>query len=844
MITSCHVNYSNPNTSLGENQAQNVCDFFSKRPPILLSELLPPGKTEFPKSLVEYSVLLGALIQTIEALERGDIDKFDALVCENLCQIRAVINYLNTKGCQESLLKIKTHVEFIFENVKKLLNSPPSKHFVLKTFLENENLNIHLSSSEILFVECFLLTIVKKQTGNVDHPEITDLKLLKNLAPEEKWVGFIRESFRKNLVDKIRGEVSRISAPFLRYLAHEHDDQISLEMLAQRNIIPINKKECPPTYWATKVLVQAILEHRIPVVLWIKQKNELNELIKEFCLYYKGDHSKNKFIKKSPLLIHAKKLAIVIQADCKRAKGILPNKEISFAEVEQYSLADLILAYAAHHRQYPNSNEDIRFESSPDMTYHNYKKKAIEWKCTRDDPQLLHICHIYCDRLGNVKPLKYEINSYLEAVYGDFYQEFELKKLKDSAKKEDIDLDVCIEGKKLVVYIKKPVDLEWLEKALTIGTQQIFYFMTGSLPSEYEFLHQIPRVVDISTNRNIGRMELEIDMVNFNFLKLAIHHDNPVKFLVDHEFYWECKAYSPDVISYLTAKPQNFKEAAVMNILSDRLNIKEYFYDKNSIVELKSIIDGISKAIDSNIPKIKDRGIVLLLDASSVNLEYPPDSHFYGEYHHSILRRSLARKVLKKILHEDQIGTSFQEMLNNEPMVKLRIDLLNMLDPIGDSWDKLQNDEIIENLSSTWNIELFIADEEDKTFRQIAVWELLQLIKSSKHDQSLRIAAIRYLSNYFISKTEMLLTDVSYPHKCEDYNKFVLEQKGNRLAISHFLKKFVQNEAIDAIRSEASSLLTMITNSQKIHLDKEIHWYMQYLFLRGRPKFHRFSIQS
>ena len=46
-------------------------------------------------ALVEYSLLLKALKQTIEVLEIGELDKFDALVCENRCEIRALFIALN-----------------------------------------------------------------------------------------------------------------------------------------------------------------------------------------------------------------------------------------------------------------------------------------------------------------------------------------------------------------------------------------------------------------------------------------------------------------------------------------------------------------------------------------------------------------------------------------------------------------------------------------------------------------------------------------------------------------------------------------------------------------------------
>lgn len=69
--------------------------FFSQKKDKLLSDLLPSIQNNYWSALQEYSLLLKALIGTIDALERGDLRQFDALVKDRLCQIRAYINAEN-----------------------------------------------------------------------------------------------------------------------------------------------------------------------------------------------------------------------------------------------------------------------------------------------------------------------------------------------------------------------------------------------------------------------------------------------------------------------------------------------------------------------------------------------------------------------------------------------------------------------------------------------------------------------------------------------------------------------------------------------------------------------------
>ena len=372
---------------------------------------------------------------------------------------------------------------------------------------------------------------------------------------------------------------------------------------------------------------------------------------------------------------------------------------------------------------------------------------------------------------------------------------------------------------------------------------------------------------------------MEINWNGFNPLKLAVHHENPVKFIIDHRSHWgnveatDCT----ECIEFLTAKPENFKEPDVMNILSDLIHsslrnqslptcFTTHFERIKNANQMRSVIEGICKTQD--IPELQERAINLLVYAGSYCAIDVNDIHIFhtsfnniSTYNKNISyqevnRRSIARKALNKLIHDPQkllhgsytatqIQTILQEMLVSEPLVQLKIELLNRLEQVDHIADKLDG-EIIRNLSLTWDINRFIDskgnfyDEGDKKTRDIAFHELLQLIQSEEraeraaatmqvHSKSLKIVAIRYFSNYFNFNilTEYLVScdNMKYLSSRKSGSidsrsawtvtgiplQLIREQQAYRKTICQFLIKSTKDEMIDAdLRAEAASLLSMI----------------------------------
>lgn len=303
--------------------------------------------------------MLTALQKTIEAVENSDYDKFDALVCENLCQIRAPMVHLICRECLESLIKIKDDILYILDKVKNL-NSKNQINF--------HELEIHLSGNQLFLVKLYLLTVVKKQNCEFPVDEETDLNLI-NLMTGKNFTN----SFLNKLINKIRIQISAISAPFLRRIAELSGDTFSLKMFEKHYVIPINKRDCPPTYWATKMFMQAMLIYRIPVVLWVQQRTtevEGYKIIREVAVYYESDPSQMKFIRKDPLF-DSNKPVMVVKGATIRPKTL---REISL--LQSFDLKEFCSCMGPFTRQYPNE-KDRHVDDTSDVSYHQYKKKQL-----------------------------------------------------------------------------------------------------------------------------------------------------------------------------------------------------------------------------------------------------------------------------------------------------------------------------------------------------------------------------------------------------------------------------------------------------------------------------------
>lgn len=897
-----------------------------------LSGLLPEMGKDITKGLVEYALLLIAYLHTIEAVETGQLHKLDALVGENLCQVRALIIPLILKHCAASLLAKKQLVESILEKVKNLLRNPPRVYANLQNLLEQEGLEVRLSESELYLTELYLLTVIKKETGDPHRPESTYLPNIKNLSLAKQDSAFakakkfqIGSKFTDDLTKKLRYEVAKISAPFLRMIALQCGDFRSLMMLAPRFVPLIQGRECTPIYWSTKVIVQGAFQHGVPFVVWVKQVNDKNQLVKEFCRFYKKKFDSNTYKSTLPHLSMSNQPVIVVQALTKRSHRF----EVLPKDIDIFQISDMILAPNALHRQYPDSREIVEIENSDDDTFHHYRKKGLEWKSMSNHLEFEAIRHIYCDRLDNIKPIKYKAEEYLEAVYGEFYRTCETAKLYELAKDLKIDITITTKGTSLIITAKSSFQISLLEEEMP----EISF-------KPRKFLHKVPRVIDVS-DLDENQMILQPDWEGFDPLLLAPYHDSPSKFLTDHTIYWN-RFNTATILNFLSSNSEYLKNPEVLNIFAELIyhdrEIYSYMYpivkglgklmnnpelrkratdltitlasynlaygsegyrsqaikllqrrisepeiravlekllkeeipisyapasvrmllesilekippsvawsELKNINQIKQKNDSIREAIFSGAktalktPEWREKIITLLLDlsAQTAPIQVFPESDFYSyrqfvdlcvglnipeydnydSYCQSVQLRWYAREALKTEIDDPAIRTAFEKMLAKETVPHLKVQLMNSLDKVDHHFEALLEDKIIDNLSSTWDLIQSYDQLQLRAIRIQAVTELIELILSPTQNKSLRLAAIRCCTQYFISMVVMYHTYRFREFLKDEEYEFAVEQGCYRRLICHVLKEITSLASIDEdVRNEASSLLAIIKNYLK-----------------------------
>jgi len=386
----------------------------------LLSDLLPydpcdRSKERLEKSLNEYRFLLTALDRAMGALEREEFSLFDPLVGENACQIRALKNALvfNTSPIDKSLLprirEIKNKLDLISYNVQDLVDEGIS----LKGLLESEDANISLNYNELYLATSYFLTIVK-----VDRPSKSDLPYIKNEYTDPKKLkelGNIGTMFAESLIKNLRITLSQMSCQFVQTLADilPLPQQIQ-DAVSDKYMIIHRRLQCLPCYWTTLLLMLEALKSEIPIVVIGHQMAEEKDakIQDETTIFFEAtaqgyiETSKDSFDPNQP--------ALILLGSSYGKSQDMPKIETWRKELVKHGPMDLVLAYAAIHRQYPDESKDPLVEQIDDKRFDHCKKQAEEWGCSVENPSLFFLSHAFCDKIGNLS--KHTLHDQLESI--------------------------------------------------------------------------------------------------------------------------------------------------------------------------------------------------------------------------------------------------------------------------------------------------------------------------------------------------------------------------------------------------------------------------------------------
>lgn len=383
-----------------------------------LSQLLPyepinKKNKELIIAMKEYNMLVMATEQAIQALENNDLEKFDALVGENACQIRAVkiamiaCRYLENSTLTKIQIDLtKIQIKYFFDSVDNLMKTQKLIQTSLNDFLKKHEFDIALTSDEFFFIQSFLLSKTKTLEASNDN---TPLRR-NDVANPKKLIKFSNDTvsrvFCEKLLKKLRQSLSKASVEFVREQAQLLKNEKLIKLCSENFTIYYNTCwPCVPMFWTYKTLLLSAQRERIPIVLYaiIKAKDQESKIIEERILFFQRPQENQFYEEMAPSENDLTKPAILVQGMIEDVSDKFSSKEKWKEKIVNRNIINVILAGAADHRQYPDSNEDNRIEALKNdeefkSEYENYKEfKAIALNdgYAEQNPTTFFIQHVF-----------------------------------------------------------------------------------------------------------------------------------------------------------------------------------------------------------------------------------------------------------------------------------------------------------------------------------------------------------------------------------------------------------------------------------------------------------------
>ena len=387
----------------------------------LLSELLPYDPKEKDKSrlmagLKEYNFLLIVSETAVERLRKGDFSQFDPLVGENACQIRALKNCLLFSNYPSSRTLLLKELRFARKNMHTLLKraSATIKH-PLSLAQVLEGLDVQLTYGELYLIQSYLLTIVKesrppKELTPFVKNEYTSTKKLKSIQP-------VGTMFAEKLIKKLRISLSAFSVSFVKEISKRILPKI-LHTTSDRFYLRHNHLHCLPCYWVTKLVMMQALKSQTPLAIVVRQlaKDQSYAVLREMPLFFKSTRFEYKPSSLCSFNTNSPALVLLVNS-CKKTQEFLSLAAWK-KDLLTYNPIDLILAYAAAHRQYPDTTKNDLVNEMQDKEYFFHKKKAYEWGCSIENPSYFFLSHAFCEKIE-------QVSNHISLEYGSLESGFQ-----------------------------------------------------------------------------------------------------------------------------------------------------------------------------------------------------------------------------------------------------------------------------------------------------------------------------------------------------------------------------------------------------------------------------------
>lgn len=384
----------------------------------LLSEMFPydienKKNGELRKGLKEYEFFLEALSEAGTHFQNGHLERFDSLVGENACQIRAVkIAIIAAKAAIDMELLINKVYEVqvklaVLLDDRKLAQLMISNR-ELAEVLETENLDIHLTNEQMFLFQSFLLCEMKELevvTNFIKSLTYKDKSVPKKLS---RFSNNVSANFTNGVANKARKQIAKTSVNFVRQIAAELQDTSLIKMTSGDFTLEHNSLPCLPMFWTYKTLLKTAQNKFVPIVVhaqFVTKQNEGYTIVEEDLLYFKPTQDSNgiNYILTSSENLDSEKPSCVIQGVvCINTTSKTFDKAEWKSRMTNHSIIDIILAGAADHRQYPNEKNDA---SLVDAEYENYRSLAKNLGFSLENPNTFFINHVFSMQIGRTSRL-------------------------------------------------------------------------------------------------------------------------------------------------------------------------------------------------------------------------------------------------------------------------------------------------------------------------------------------------------------------------------------------------------------------------------------------------------
>jgi hypothetical protein len=364
-----------------------------------LSEALTVQSGSLEKGLKEYRVLLSALGEAVECFRNGDFHKFDALVGENACQIRAFrITIIATQkliDCGDFSRRVSQAKIALDNMASKKFNAFSDQEMSMTEILEANQLNLQLNEEEMFVFLSFVLNAVKETLFEKDgcaYLVPQDKTVSKNLR---KWDSTLGYRSADALVAKFRRLLSKESVHWVQQIALAANDAPIVRMVSSEFVIEHKDLFSVPLFWTCQALLGAAKEASVMLVMCanlMTKKDNRYEKISEEKLFFgssKKEQCYTNITEDEVRRLDQSQPVCVIAG-----VGLISSKE----EIKQwrenisaYSMDTILLAGAADHRQYHKPDLSINFN---DCQYEQHQLLSKNGFCA-ENLKLFFINHIY-----------------------------------------------------------------------------------------------------------------------------------------------------------------------------------------------------------------------------------------------------------------------------------------------------------------------------------------------------------------------------------------------------------------------------------------------------------------